>query len=42
VQCYLNRETKSVIKGITHLACDYLLKPVCIEELNYEHLAACC
>ncbi|KAM3194807.1 hypothetical protein ACQJBY_071075 [Aegilops geniculata] len=30
----LNGETKSVLKGITHGACDYLLKPVRIEELR--------
>uniref|UniRef100_A0ACD6AHB8 Uncharacterized protein n=1 Tax=Avena sativa TaxID=4498 RepID=A0ACD6AHB8_AVESA len=28
----VNGETKSVMKGITHGACDYLLKPVRIEE----------
>ena len=30
----VNGETKSVMKGITHGACDYLLKPVRIEELR--------
>ncbi|KAM3208169.1 hypothetical protein ACQJBY_063075 [Aegilops geniculata] len=30
----VNGETKSVLKGITHGACDYLLKPVRIEELR--------
>uniref|UniRef100_A0ACD5UW82 Uncharacterized protein n=1 Tax=Avena sativa TaxID=4498 RepID=A0ACD5UW82_AVESA len=30
----VNGETKSVMKGITHGACDYLLKPVRIEELT--------
>ncbi|XP_008794327.1 two-component response regulator ORR23-like isoform X2 [Phoenix dactylifera] len=29
-----NGETKTVMKGITHGACDYLLKPVRIEELK--------
>ncbi|XP_073098476.1 two-component response regulator ORR22 isoform X2 [Elaeis guineensis] len=29
-----NGETKTVMKGITHGACDYLLKPVRIEELR--------
>ncbi|XP_010942127.1 two-component response regulator ORR22 isoform X1 [Elaeis guineensis] len=29
-----NGETKAVMKGITHGACDYLLKPVRIEELR--------
>nr|CAD1825682.1 unnamed protein product [Ananas comosus var. bracteatus] len=29
-----NGETKAVMKGITHGACDYLLKPVRIEELK--------
>jgi two-component response regulator (ARR-B family) len=30
----VNGETKTVMKGITHGACDYLLKPVRIEELR--------
>ncbi|KQK19286.1 two-component response regulator ORR22 [Brachypodium distachyon] len=30
----VNGETKTVLKGITHGACDYLLKPVRIEELR--------
>ncbi|XP_074567821.1 two-component response regulator ORR22-like [Curcuma longa] len=30
----VNGETKTVMKGITHGACDYLLKPVRIEELK--------
>ena len=30
----VNGETKTVMKGITHGACDYLLKPVRIEELS--------
>ncbi|CAN6190435.1 unnamed protein product [Urochloa humidicola] len=30
----VNGETKSVMKGITHGACDYLLKPVRIEQLR--------
>ncbi|XP_040380957.1 two-component response regulator ORR22 isoform X2 [Oryza brachyantha] len=30
----INGETKTVMKGITHGACDYLLKPVRIEELR--------
>ncbi|XP_042466933.1 two-component response regulator ORR22-like [Zingiber officinale] len=30
----VNGETKTVMKGITHGACDYLLKPVQIEELK--------
>lgn len=29
-----NGETKAVMKGITHGACDYLLKPIRIEELK--------
>ncbi|XP_077216340.1 two-component response regulator ARR12-like [Tasmannia lanceolata] len=29
-----NSDTKAVMKGITHGACDYLLKPVRIEELK--------
>ena len=29
-----NGETSVVMKGITHGACDYLLKPVRIEELR--------
>lgn len=29
-----NGETQAVMKGITHGACDYLLKPVRIEELR--------
>lgn len=29
-----NGETSAVMKGITHGACDYLLKPVRIEELR--------
>ncbi|KAG0472357.1 hypothetical protein HPP92_016903 [Vanilla planifolia] len=29
-----NGETKAVMKGITHGACDYLIKPVRIEELR--------
>lgn len=29
-----NGETKTVMKGITHGACDYLLKPVRLEELK--------
>ncbi|MQL88174.1 hypothetical protein Taro_020735 [Colocasia esculenta] len=29
-----NSDTKAVMKGITHGACDYLLKPVRIEELR--------
>lgn len=29
-----NGETKTVMKGITHGACDYLLKPVRLEELR--------
>ncbi|CAN6239171.1 unnamed protein product [Urochloa humidicola] len=30
----VNGETKTVMKGITHGACDYLLKPVRLEELR--------
>ena len=30
----INGDTKLVMKGITHGACDYLLKPVRIEELK--------
>uniref|UniRef100_A0ACD6AEC7 Uncharacterized protein n=1 Tax=Avena sativa TaxID=4498 RepID=A0ACD6AEC7_AVESA len=30
----VNGETKTVLKGITHGACDYLLKPVRLEELR--------
>ncbi|XP_074585372.1 two-component response regulator ORR23-like [Curcuma longa] len=30
----VNGETKTVMKGITHGACDYLIKPVRIEELK--------
>lgn len=30
----VNGETKTVMKGIAHGACDYLLKPVRIEELK--------
>lgn len=30
----VNGETKTVMKGITHGACDYLLKPVRLEELK--------
>lgn len=29
-----NGDTKAVMKGITHGACDYLLKPIRIEELK--------
>lgn len=30
----VNGETKTIMKGITHNACDYFLKPVQIEQLR--------
>ena len=29
-----NGETSAVMKGVTHGACDYLLKPVRMEEMR--------
>jgi len=29
-----NDETETVMKGINHGACDYLVKPVCLEQLR--------